>query len=84
MGAPGKICACVKHFAGYGAPVAGREYNTVELCEHTFRDFYMKGYEAGIEAGAGMVMTSFNTLNGIPATVNQTADAHHPARGARL
>lgn len=71
MGAPGKICACVKHFAGYGAPVAGREYNTVELCEHTFRDFYMKGYEAGIEAGAGMVMTSFNTLNGIPATVNQ-------------
>lgn len=71
MGAPGKICACVKHFAGYGAPVAGREYNTVELCDHTFRDFYMKGYEAGIEAGAGMVMTSFNTLNGIPATVNQ-------------
>lgn len=71
MGAPGKICACVKHFAGYGAPVAGREYNTVELCEHTFRDFYMKGYEAGIEAGTGMVMTSFNTLNGIPATVNQ-------------
>ena len=71
MGAPGKVCACVKHFAGYGAPVAGREYNTVELCEHTFRDFYMKGYEAGIEAGAGMVMTSFNTLNGIPATVNQ-------------
>lgn len=71
MGASGKICACVKHFAGYGAPVAGREYNTVELCEHTFRDFYMKGYEAGIEAGAGMVMTSFNTLNGIPATVNQ-------------
>ena len=71
MGAPGKICACVKHFAGYGAPLAGREYNTVELCEHTCRDFYLKGYEAGIEAGAGMVMTSFNTLNGIPATVNQ-------------
>ena len=72
MGAPGKVCACVKHFAGYGAPVAGREYNTVELSEHTFRDFYMKGYEAGIRAGSGMVMTSFNTLNGIPASVNQT------------
>lgn len=71
MGAPGKVCACVKHFAGYGAPVAGREYNTVELSEHTFRDFYMKGYEAGIGAGAGMVMTSFNTLNGIPASVNK-------------
>ena len=70
-GAPGKVCACVKHFAGYGAPVAGREYNTVELSEHTFRDFYLKGYEAGIKAGAGMVMTSFNTLNGIPASVNK-------------
>lgn len=71
IGAPGKLCACVKHFAGYGAPVAGREYNTVELSEHTFREFYMKGYEAGIKAGVGMVMTSFNTLNGIPSSVNR-------------
>lgn len=67
----GKVCACVKHFAGYGAPVAGRDYNTVELSEHTFREFYLKAYQAGIDAGAGMVMTSFNTVNGVPASTNR-------------
>lgn len=71
MSAPGKVCACIKHFAGYGGAVAGRDYNTVELCEHTFRDFYLKAYKSGIDAGAGMVMTSFNTINGIPASVNK-------------
>lgn len=71
MGDPYKICACVKHFAGYGAPAGGREYNTVELSEHTFREFYLPAYAAGIEAGAGMVMTSFNTIDGIPATGNK-------------
>lgn len=71
MSKKGKLCSCVKHFAGYGGPVAGREYNTVELSEHTFREFYLKAYKAGIDAGAGMVMTSFNTVNGIPASVNR-------------
>lgn len=71
LGEKERVCACVKHFAGYGGAVAGREYNTVELCEHTFRDFYLKGYQAGIDAGAGMVMTSFNTIDGIPATTNR-------------
>ena len=65
------IAACVKHFAGYGAPTAGREYNTVELSEHTFREFYLPSYQAGIDAGAALVMTSFNTVNGIPATGNK-------------
>ena len=71
MGAPGRICACVKHFAAYGAPTAGRDYNTVELSEHTLREFYLPAYRAGIDAGAGLVMTSFNTINGIPATTNK-------------
>lgn len=71
IGEPYRVCACVKHFAGYGGAVAGREYNTVELCEHTFREFYLKAYQAGITAGAGMVMTSFNTVNGVPATTNR-------------
>ena len=70
MSAPGKVCACVKHFAGYGGALAGRDYNTVELSEHTFREFYLKSYKAGIDAGTGMVMTSFNTVNGIPASTN--------------
>lgn len=65
------IAACVKHFAGYGAPTAGRDYNTVELSEHTFREFYLPSYQAGIDARAALVMTSFNTVNGIPATGNK-------------
>ena len=67
----GKVCGCIKHFAGYGGAEAGMEYNTVQISEHTFREYYLPSYEAGIKAGAGMVMTSFNTVNDIPATINQ-------------
>lgn len=68
---PYHIAACVKHFAGYGAPTAGRDYNTVELSRHTLKEFYLPAYKAGIDAGAAMVMASFNTIDGIPATGNQ-------------
>ncbi len=68
---PGHIAACVKHFAGYGAPTAGRDYNTVELSHHTLKEFYLPSYIAGIDAGAAMVMTSFNTIDGVPATGNK-------------
>ena len=68
---PGKVASCIKHFAGYGGAVAGRDYNTVELSEHTFREFYLPAYKAGIDAGAAMVMTSFNTINGVPASTNK-------------
>lgn len=68
---PGKIGACVKHFAAYGAPTAGRDYNNVELSERTLRDDYLPAYEAAIKAGALLVMTSFNTLNRIPSTANK-------------
>lgn len=71
MGDPYKICACVKHFAAYGGAEAGRDYNTVELSEHTLREFYLPSYKAAIDAGVGMVMTSFNTLNGIPSSTNK-------------
>ena len=67
----GQVAACVKHFAGYGGATAGRDYNMVELSEHTFREFYLRSYEAGVKAGAAMVMTSFNTVNGTPATGNR-------------
>lgn len=69
--AEGKIGACVKHFAAYGAPTAGRDYNNVELSERTLRDDYLPAYEAAVKAGALLVMTSFNTLNRIPSTANQ-------------
>lgn len=71
MSEPYHVCACIKHFAAYGGAQAGRDYNTVELSEHTLREFYLPSYKAGIDAGAGMVMTSFNTVNGIPASTNQ-------------
>lgn len=67
----GHLGACTKHFAGYGAPTAGREYNTVELSERTLRDDYLPSYKAAIDAGSAMVMTSFNTLDRIPATGNE-------------
>ena len=69
--APGKIGACVKHFAAYGAPTAGRDYNNVELSERTLRDDYLPAYEAAVKAGVALVMTSFNTLNRIPSSANK-------------
>ena len=67
----GKVGACVKHFAAYGAPTAGRDYNNVELSERTLRDDYLPAYEAAVKAGALLVMTSFNTLNHIPSSGNK-------------
>lgn len=65
------LAACVKHFAGYGGAEAGRDYNTVELSAYTLRNFYLPAYKEAIEAGSAMVMTSFNTIEGIPATINK-------------
>ena len=67
----GNVAACVKHFAAYGAGEGGREYNTVDMSEKEFRQYYLPAYQSAIEEGAEMIMTSFNTINGIPATVNQ-------------
>lgn len=64
------VLACVKHFAGYGAPIAGRDYNTVDMSERMFRDVYLPPYKAGVDAGALSVMTSFNEYDGVPATGN--------------
>ncbi|MFL2096826.1 glycoside hydrolase family 3 N-terminal domain-containing protein [Marinilactibacillus psychrotolerans] len=66
-----KLAACVKHFAGYGAPRGGRDYNSVDLNENTFREHYLPAYQEGIEAGAKLVMTAFNTIDNIPATGNK-------------
>lgn len=64
------IAACVKHFAAYGAPVAGREYSAVEMGERTLRESYLPSYKAAVDAGCRLVMTSFNTIDGIPVTGN--------------
>lgn len=65
------ILACVKHFAAYGAPEAGRDYNTVDMSERMFRDRYLPPYRSAIDAGALSVMSSFNDYEGIPASGNR-------------
>lgn len=62
------VASCVKHFAAYGAADGGRDYNNTELSEHTLRDSYLPAYQEAIQAGARMVMSSFNSWNGIPVT----------------
>lgn len=64
----GTMVACVKHFAAYGGGEAGLDYNNVEISEHALREFYMDGYKGAIDAGARMIMTSYNAIGGIPAT----------------
>lgn len=64
------IATCVKHFAAYGGAEAGRDYTGVELSEHTLREFYLPAYKACLDAGAEMIMPSFNTVNGVPAVAN--------------
>lgn len=65
-----RLVACVKHFAAYGGAEAGRDYNTVEMGDYMLREFYLTAYKAAIDAGAAMVMPSFNSLNGVPSTAN--------------
>lgn len=65
------IASCVKHFAAYGAAEAGREYNTVDMSERRLRQEYLSGYKSAVDAGAKMVMTSFNTYDGVPVTGNE-------------
>lgn len=66
-----RVAACVKHFAAYGAPIAGREYNTVNMSERQLRESYLPGYKAALDEGAKLVMTAFNTVDGVPATANK-------------
>lgn len=65
------ILSCVKHFALYGAPEAGRDYNTVDMSRIKMYNDYFPPYKAAIEAGSGSVMASFNEVDGIPATGNK-------------
>lgn len=66
-----EMISCVKHFAAYGAVEAGRDYNTVDMSQREFRQYYLPAYKEAIDSGAEMIMTSFNIVNGIPATVNK-------------
>ena len=70
LNAPGSIAACPKHYVGYGAVEGGRDYNTVEISEHTLREVYLPPFYAALDEGAATIMSAFSGLNGVPATAN--------------
>lgn len=71
LAAPDSIMAAVKHFALYGAAEGGRDYNTVDMSLPRMFQDYLPPYKAAVDAGAGAVMVSLNTINGVPATANR-------------
>ncbi|MDD2963648.1 MAG: glycoside hydrolase family 3 N-terminal domain-containing protein [Bacteroidales bacterium] len=71
LAATNTLLACAKHYAAYGAAQAGRDYHTVDMSERALREFYLPPYKAAADAGAATFMTSFNELDGIPATGNK-------------
>ncbi|WP_252940415.1 glycoside hydrolase family 3 N-terminal domain-containing protein [Roseivirga pacifica] len=68
---PTTILACVKHFAAYGASQAGRDYHTVDMSDRELRQNYLPPYKVALDAGATTVMTSFNEVDGVPASGNK-------------
>ena len=71
LSANNTILACVKHFALYGAIEGGRDYNTVDMSRQKMYQDYLPPYKAAMDAGVGSVMSSFNEIDGIPATGNR-------------
>ncbi len=71
LSAPDSVAACPKHYVGYGAAEGGREYNSVEISEHTLREFYLPPFHAAVDAGAATIMSAFDSLNGVPASANR-------------
>ena len=69
-GAPDKVLACAKHWVGYGAAEAGRDYNTVDMSEARLREVFFPPFKAALDAGVGTFMSAFNDLNGVPASAN--------------
>ena len=70
LGNTDAVMACVKHFAAYGAVIAGRDYNAVDISDRTLWETYLPPFKAALDAGAATFMNAFNELNGIPATGN--------------
>ncbi len=67
---PDSAAVSVKHFAAYGAAIAGRDYNATDMSEITLRQVYLEPYRAAVAEGAATLMSSFNSINGVPATAN--------------
>jgi beta-glucosidase len=71
LGAPDRVLACVKHFAGYGAADGGRDYDSSYIPEEEMWNVYLPPFKAALDAGAGSVMSAYMDLNDIPATGNK-------------
>jgi beta-glucosidase len=69
-GAADRVLACAKHWVAYGAAEGGRDYNTTDVSENTLREIYFPPFKAAVDAGVGTLMSSFNSLNGVPASAN--------------
>ena len=67
---PESIAACTKHFVGYGAAEAGRDYNSAEISVRLLRQVYLPPFEATVKAGVASLMSAFEALNGVPASAN--------------
>ena len=65
------LISCAKHFVGYGAALAGRDYNTVNMSQDELRNVYLPPFKAAIDSGVESFMTAFNELNGVPSTGNK-------------
>jgi beta-glucosidase len=72
--APDKVVTSVKHFAAYGQPEGGREYNTTDMSEQRLRNLYLPPFKAAIDAGSDTVMCSFNAINGVPGCANHETE----------
>ncbi len=68
--ATNRVMATAKHWVGYGAALGGRDYNTTDISERALREIYFPPFKAAVDAGVGSFMTSFNDLDGVPATAN--------------
>ena len=71
IGSPEHILACVKHFAGYGAAVGGRDYDSSSISDEELWNIYLPPFEAAVRAGSGSLMSAYMDLNGVPATGNR-------------
>jgi beta-glucosidase len=72
--APDKVVTSVKHFAAYGQPEGGREYNTTDMSEQRLRNLYLPPFKAAVDAGADTAMCSFNAINGVPGCANHETE----------
>ena len=71
FGGPTSLAACAKHYVAYGGAEAGRDYNSVETSERQLREVYLPPFKAAVDEGVATLMSSFNTINGVPATGNE-------------